>query len=264
MCELLALSMRCPTRVTASLAGLAARSDKPGRARDGWGFAAYQGADVALFREARPASDSALARMLASEGPVTGLALAHIRRATLGEVTLANTQPFVREAGGVAHVFAHNGHLPGLSRSSLHGRFTPIGDTDSEIAFCALLERLQVGAMPDEDGREIARRAAIVADFAADLRRHGPANFLYADGHALYVHADRRMHEGSAIPAPPGLHLLERRCDGLQASDLCIAPGGQQAAVVASVPLSAEPWQALGEGDVLAIAGGEVLHRLRP
>jgi predicted glutamine amidotransferase len=54
---------------------------------------------------------------------------------------MKNCQPFVRELGGRVHVFAHNGDLDiGALRAKLPlGGFRPVGDTDSEYAFCALL-----------------------------------------------------------------------------------------------------------------------------
>ena len=112
MCELLALSGSRPARLTFSLHTLASHGAIDGTSPDGWGVAFYQGEDVALFRDAAPAGDSALVRYLETGGPSTPLAISHIRRATQGAVTLANTQPFVRELGGRTHVFAHNGHLP--------------------------------------------------------------------------------------------------------------------------------------------------------
>ena len=114
MCELLGISSRRPTRLTFSLAALAKHS-MPGHSnRDGWGAGFYQGNEVALFREPEAASDSPLVRLLETHGPCTSLAVSHIRHATLGEVELANTQPFVRELAGRTHLFAHNGHQPGI------------------------------------------------------------------------------------------------------------------------------------------------------
>lgn len=56
----------------------------------------------------------------------------------------------------------------------------PVGESDSERAFCALLGRLAAlwrGAAPS-----VEARLAEVRRFAADLRGLGPANFLYSDG----------------------------------------------------------------------------------
>lgn len=158
MCELLALSSSQPVRLNFSLQALAARGGATGRAHDGWGVAFYQGHDVALFREPAAAADSALVRFLESSGPATELAISHIRHATQGELSLANTQPFVRELGGRRHVFAHNGNLPGIYRSAALAldRYRPVGQTDSEHAFCTLLSRFEPAvarAEPADAGR---------------------------------------------------------------------------------------------------------------
>jgi glutamine amidotransferase len=266
MCELLAVSSRRPTQLSFSLSALAAHTTPGQKARDGWGVAFYQGRDVALYREPVPASDSPLVQLLETRGPPTTLAISHLRHATLGTVTLANTQPFVRELAGRSQVFAHNGHLPGLAgdpRFAL-SHFHPLGDTDSEHAFCALLARVaplwQAGTPPT-----IEARLAVVAAFAAELRPLGPANFLYADGEVLFAHAHRRTQADGRI-TPPGLHLLQRSCadaqEPLQAQGLCIGCGYQQVTLVASVPLSDEPWLALAAGEIVAVAGGQLLARL--
>jgi glutamine amidotransferase len=51
---------------------------------------------------------------------------------------------FARELRGRLHVFAHNGRLEGIEsrHAGERDRFQPVGETDSEIAFCILLERL--------------------------------------------------------------------------------------------------------------------------
>ena len=75
MCELLALWSSQPARLTFSLHTLAARGDLLGRSHDGWGVAFYEGFDVALYREPRPAADSALVHLLETQGLATGLAI---------------------------------------------------------------------------------------------------------------------------------------------------------------------------------------------
>jgi glutamine amidotransferase len=268
MCELLAISSRQPVRLSFSLAALAARSTPGYSARDGWGAAFYQGQAVALYREAAPASDSPLVRRLARAGPPTTLALSHIRHATRGALTLANTQPFVRELAGRSHVFAHNGDLPGLTedpRLAL-AHFQPQGETDSEHAFCALLARV-APLWQQGDAPTLQARLDVVAAFAAALRPYGPANFLYADGDLLFAHGHRRLQLDGRI-APPGLHWLQRRCapadEGLQAAGLSVAGNYEQVLLLASVPLSDEPWQALAEGETVAIRAGELLARRLP
>ena len=211
MCELLAVSMSQPTQLTFSLHTLASRGGAGGSTHDGWGVAFHQGKDAALFREPSAAGDSALVRFLETQGPSTRLAISHIRHATRGAVSLANTQPFVRELGGRTHVFAHNGNLPGIEHSAafpLGGACRPVGETDSEHAFCVLLERLRPLWACDTPP-SFQARLAVLASFAADLRLLGPANFLYADGDVAFAHGHRRIHPETGRIEPPGLWLLQ-------------------------------------------------------
>jgi len=181
--------------------------------RDGWGVAFYQGNDVALFREPTAAGNSALVRFLETSGPTTDLAISHIRHATRGSLKLANTQPFTRALGGQTHVFAHNGDLPGIENNDILtvDRDQPVGQTDSEYAFCVLLARLQTlwdnGKKPPLDVR-----VSEVKAFAAEIAQHGPANFFYADGDALFAYGHRRIQHATGRTEAPGLWMLPRRC----------------------------------------------------
>lgn len=264
MCELLALSSRHPARWTFALETLLAHGGLTGRSHDGWGAAFYQGANVTLFREPLAAGESALVRLIEAQGPPTTLAISHIRHATRGEAALSNTQPFARELAGRMHVFAHNGDLPAIEESGnlAFERYRPVGATDSEHAFCALLQRMRglwdaTSGVPPVDAR-----LSVVAQFAADLRRLGPANFLYADGDALFAHGHRRI-QSAGDTAPPGLFLLSRRCDDAtespHAKGVSVAPGFQEVLLIASVPLIDGKWRPLAEGEVLEVSGGQVL-----
>ena len=265
MCELLAMSCSRPARLTFSLETLAAHGAAGGRHRDGWGAAFYQDKDVALFREPRAAGDSPLVRFLESQGPSTTLAISHIRRATRGAVSLSNTQPFARQLAGCMHVFAHNGDLPGIERAETLacGRYRPLGATDSEHAFCALLERMHELWTSPAQLPALDKRLAVVAQFAADLRRLGPANFLYADGDTLFAHGDRRLNPSTGDVRPPGLFLLSRRCpaadEAVHVEGVSVAPGFQELSLIASVSLTGEDWRPLAEGELVAVSAGRVI-----
>ena len=268
MCELLAMSARRAAHLTFSLEALASHSGPTSGTRDGWGAAFYQGHDVAQFREPIAASDSPLVRLLEQRGPSTTLAISHIRRATFGAVTLSNTQPFARELGGRIHVFAHNGHLPGIARSKglMFNRYHPVGDTDSEHAFCALLERMHglwgVKTAPPS----LQERLGVVTEFAADLRQLGPANFLYADAEVLFAHGHRRIQRATDRIEPPGLFRLSQQCSmadqSLHAQGVSVAPGFQAVTLIASVPLSTAQWQPFAEGEIVTVSAGTVTTHL--
>ena len=266
MCELLAVSTSRPSRLTFSLSALSARSASPGNMRDGWGVAYCQGADVALFREPVAASDSELVRYLEREGPATTLAISHIRHATQGMVTLANTQPFVRELGGVSHCFAHNGNLVGIAsdpRFELSGRYQPVGQTDSEHALCVLMSQL-ASIWDGKQRPSLELRRSIVAGFAASISTLGPANFLYSDAQVLFAYGHRRIQAATGRVSAPGLWFLERHCSipphpGDEQLGLRVHDGDQSVVFVASVPLSDEAWKPLQEGELIVVSEGAVL-----
>jgi glutamine amidotransferase len=202
-------------------------------------------------------------RFMEQQGLRTRMAVSHIRLATFGNRALRNTQPFGRELGGRMHVFAHNGDFPSLLDCPwpIEPRFRPVGDSDSELAFCGLLSRLAPVWDAVEGGRvpSLKWRMQLIAAHARELRELGPANFIYSDSDALFVHADRRSQRDGQI-RPPGLYLLQRCCwrsaPELADAGVSLSTVRQDVALVASVPLTDELWQPLGEGNLIALANG--------
>lgn len=267
MCELLGMSSNVPATLSLSLMKLAEHGGLSGPHKDGWGVAYYEGPDVRVIKEAEAASESEWVRFLRQHDIRSPIVIAHIRRATMGARSYRNTQPFARELAGRMHLFAHNGWLPGIVEAPAFKptRFHPVGETDSETAFCALLGRMSAvwnrpGEIPSP-----AERLAIVSAFAAELRMLGPANFLYSDGDILFAHGHRRKQGTSSRIEPPGLVCLQRRCGqgkrGIVASGLSIEGSDQDITLVASVPLTDETWQPLDEGEVIAISKGRATSR---
>ena len=264
MCELFGLSSRTPTAVSFSLERFAQRGGLHGRTLDGWGQAFYDGSDIRLFREPEPARDSVWLPFIEQRRVPSALVVSHIRHATQGRVALSNTQPFARELGGRMHCFAHNGKLVGIEKleDKRPHRFSPIGETDSEMAACLLFERLLQLWIRDRPPR-VDERVTLIATFAADLRKCGPANFLYADGDLLVAHGHRRIQSDGRI-APPGLWYLQRRCavdrDALPESGVRLAPEseGQQLTFFASMPLTEEDWVSQDEGELIVAQGGQL------
>jgi glutamine amidotransferase len=167
------------------------------------------------------------------------------------------------------HVFAHNGDLPGIERSGdlAFDRYRPVGTTDSEHAFCALLERVRA-LWEQTTTPPLGDRLALISEFAADLRKLGPANFLYADGDALFAHGHRRIQAATHKTAPPGLFLQSCRCEeaneSIRANGVSVAPGFQEVVLIASVPLTGENWRPFSEGELVAASAGHVLDSVVP
>ncbi len=268
MCELFAISTKNPSTIQMSLAEFSRHGGLSAHHKDGWGITWYESLDgkqLRLVKEAGPAASSASLLELQGQAFLTTLAISHVRRATRGDVAERNSQPFARIFGTRWHSFAHNGDLPGIeAQAALQlAEIRPAGETDSEQAFCALLERVQplwaAGPAPP-----LGARLKLIECFAADLRRLGPANFIYSDGDALFAHADRR-HQKDGSVSPPGMWRLSRHCEqggllqtaGLHAS---AAPGvAQDVVLFASVPLTDEDWLPMASGQILVARLGQLI-----
>jgi glutamine amidotransferase len=230
----------------------------------------HQGRDAWVIKETAPASSSDLVQFIECHPLRSTLVISHIRRATCGDVCFENTQPYCRELGGRAHVFVHNGDLVGIDSCGKLplGRFRPMGTTDSEYAFCALLHLVKDLWMDHAEVPTLEDRIEVVSSFARRIRAFGPANFLYWDGTALFAHAHRRRHAGEVGFRPPGLYTLCRTCarepSARRTTGVNLAPAAEKQRVflVASVPLTDERWQPLDEGELVVVSKGANLKRL--
>ena len=120
-----------------------------------------------------------------------------MRRKTRGKVSLANTHPFVRELWGRTFVFAHNGTVKQASKLPLGG-FRPMGQTDSEHAFCALLSALQHDfPTPPRSRGELAAAVASHTGRISKHSKHGKHstfNLLLGDGDQLFARCSTKLH----------------------------------------------------------------------
>jgi predicted glutamine amidotransferase len=265
MCELFAKSSRKPATVNMSLDEFAAHGGRTAPNKDGWGIAYYEEGDVRLIKDTNQASTSAWVRFVEDQSLTSGTVISHIRYATTGNVALYNTHPFSRELGGRMHVFAHNGVVNAIMGDDrfILDPYRPVGETDSEYAFCALLTRLR-GLWHGADGPPpLEERLAIVVTFAAELRDLGRANFLYCDGDVLFAHSHERLHDDGTVA--PGLHMFRHADheDGVEfeGGGVSVSSEHEDQAIVllASVPLTKAPWTPLDEGTVLAMRKGEIV-----
>ena len=201
MCEIFAFSSSAPTRVRFALEEFRQHGCAKGPHCDGWGLAFVASPYAQVFREVAPAAYSEWMEFLINHQHYSQCVISHIRRATQGGVNLQNTQPFSRECHGVRHVFAHNGDLKNWQVDDNLNRFTPIGDTDSELAFCQLMERIY--SMPQEPLPTLNQRLTVLELLLGTWSKLGPANIVYTDGDYLYAFANRRTQLNGKVE-PPG------------------------------------------------------------
>lgn len=182
MCELLGMSANVPTDICFSFAGLMRRGGQTGPHKDGWGITFYEDKGCRTFHDPNPSAHSAIARFIRGYAIKSRIVISHIRRANRGRVALENTHPFCRELWGRNWSYAHNGQLRGVKKWPL-ASCRPIGTTDSEHAFCWMLDQLR-GRWADMPSPLILRRA--VEDLSLEIARRGVFNMLLSDSRSLY------------------------------------------------------------------------------
>jgi predicted glutamine amidotransferase len=184
MCQLLGMNCNTPTDVTFSFTGFAQRGGRTDHHADGWGIAFFEGRGLRHFVDHQPACAVAGGRADPRYPIRSRNVVAHIRKATQGEVALENCHPFVRELWGRYWVFAHNGDLKDF-HPRLHASFRPVGSTDSERAFCWIMQEL---AKSHAGVPSVAELTLTLRELAPQIAKHGPFNFLLSNGEALWAH----------------------------------------------------------------------------
>jgi predicted glutamine amidotransferase len=189
VCELMGMSANVPTDICFSFAGLMRRGGATGPHGDGWGVTFYEGKGCRSFHDPQPSAKSEIARFIRDYSIRSCTVICHIRRANRGRVALENTHPFLRELWGRNWAFAHNGQLRGIKRWAL-GHYRPIGTTDSEHAFCWLLDRLRERWAEAPTQR---RLSAAIAELCDELAARGVFNMLLSDGQCLYCYCSTKL-----------------------------------------------------------------------
>ncbi len=195
MCQLLGMNSRLAAALSVSFTGFAQRGGGTDHHGDGWGMAFFEsegdqpGKGVRYFIDKESAAASPIAQMLRSYPVKSHNVVAHVRKATVGAVRLENSHPFVRELWGRYWVFAHNGDLKDF-QPRLHGSFRPVGDTDSELAFCWLMQEL---AKSHHNVPSVEELTHTLRDLVPQIARHGAFNFLLSNGQALWAHASTKL-----------------------------------------------------------------------
>ena len=241
---------------------------------DGWGVAYYVDGTPHLARSARTAlSDRVFQRVSGVVASET--VLAHVRKATQGNLSVLNCHPFQHGRW----VFAHNGDVPsfGEQRAALLDAVLPrlrrfiLGDTDSEVLFFLLLTRLaQRGKLSEPFSvgvvMEVVRETVAWVRSACDRTDLVPARslltFLLTDGATMVgVQGGKELHYSTYKRRCPDRDV----CASLSAA--CEAPtkdGFVNHLLFSSEPLSGDNvWHAMDEGEVVAVDANMCLHHFR-
>src|SRR3954471_7864036 len=247
MCQVLGMNANTPTDVVFSFTGFSTRAEEH---KDGFGIAFFEGPGVRLLVDAQSARTSPVADMV-RRFPIKSKAIvAHIRKATQGRVALQNTHPFVRELWGGYWIFPHTGDLPNY-RPRLHGAFQPVGETDSELAFCWLMQefaKAHAGVPP------VLELTNTLRELVPTISAHGSFNFMLSNGEALWAHCSTKLH-----------HIVRQhpfRRASLQDEDVTVdfaevtSPRDRVAVVVTEPLTHDEIWTAFAPGEIKVFVDG--------
>lgn len=177
MCQLIGLSSNKSVDIQLSLKEFKHRGKNNPH---GWGFAFYSNDRWEIVKEPK----SLAGKNIESE-PFrfeSKIIIGHVRLMSCGTQSHPNTHPFKINRW----VFAHNGTVSGIigKREFRLNRLKPEGETDSEYAFCYLLEKI-------EDRSDIKE---ILKTEAEKIKQYGNFNFLLSNGEILFAHGDDSLY----------------------------------------------------------------------
>ena len=248
MCQLLGMNGNTPTDIVFSFTGFATRAEEH---QDGFGIAFFEGAGLRLFVDAQSARCSPVAEMVRRYPIRSTHVIAHIRKATQGRIALENTHPFVRELWGRYWAFAHNGDLKNYV-PRLHASFHPVGDTDSERAFCWLMQEL---AKAHASLPSVAELTATLRELVPQVAAHGSFNFMLSQGEALWAHCSTQLHWLERRHPFGAAHLAD---DDLSVDFGTLTSPADRVALIATQPLTRdEPWQTFAPGQLRVFVDGQ-------
>jgi predicted glutamine amidotransferase len=255
MCQLLGMNCNVPTDICFSFTGFQARGGLTDHHTDGWGITFFEGKGVRQFLDPNASAESAVADFIRTYPIKSKNVIAHIRKASYGEVKLENTHPFVREIWGQYWSFAHNGDLHNFS-PDLDGKFLPVGNTDSENAFCFILQELK-----NEFGEtcpDFTKLGKKLQELTLKLATFGSCNFLLSNGDFMFAHCSTKL--ASIIRKAP-FTVANLKDQDVTVDFSSLTTSKDRVAVIATNPLTEnEAWLVHPAGTLLLFKDGEIME----
>lgn len=159
---------------------------------DGWGLAAFYGGGASIEKEPVSALESAYLKTRLTDDIIEDVLLAHIRKASVGNLCYKNSHPFAqRDCRGRLWTLIHNGTIfdcPELESYKL----TQKGGTDSERILCRLIDAVNAGH--EAKGAELSagERFSAVEGVVRTVTQGNKVNLIVYDGELLYFHANHK------------------------------------------------------------------------
>lgn len=242
MCQLLGVSSDSPAQWSGVMEAFGQQGGATADNPDGWGVAWRETAEWHLHKAPEAASTSLRFDRLTQELR-TQLLIAHVRKANPVTAHVPrNTHPFLRTCRGRQWVFAHNGKLPEIlhPEGCCHPRLSrSLGETDSEHAFCFLLDEI-ASVFADDAICSQSFWLQTVVQLSDSIARQGQFNFLMSDGTYLLAYGHDRLYRSRSYRDDHSILLI------------------------ASAPLTQDAaWESFRPGELLVARNGEVVTVLQ-
>jgi len=238
---------------------------------DGWGLGYFDGKDPQIIKAVNPAHSDAgfahISRLISCQALV-----AHVRKATVGNLSINNTHPFKHGRW----IFAHNGDIEGfqhlrpffLEEMTPHFRDLLQGTTDSEHCFYLFLTELdRLDNIDDPGGEAVAEALAEtmrrINHWSTILRTEPPIlNFLATNGDIMgATRLGRRLYFSTQKKACSDYKVCPaaaKPCLGIRVEE-----GPVTHLSVSSEPISKEDiWEEMPDNAVVLVDHKMIMHRI--
>lgn len=201
MCELFAVSSGHDIQLNSYLQEFFSHCNEH---PNGWGIADLDPNHMLIEKEAIKATDSKNLRRMLMEDIASRNFLAHIRRATIGDINVRNNHPFAkRDISGREWVLIHNGTIFESAEVNAYQKMQ-CGTTDSERILLYIVDQMDKaiqnkGEVSDEE------RFQIIDEIVVKITPGNKVNLIVFDGDNYYIHKNQedtlfvKKKDGAAI-----------------------------------------------------------------
>ena len=260
MCELLGLSFNQKITPSLSLRGFRHRGDNNPH---GWGLVWYPDKSTSIIKEPLKAGTSKLSEFLQEYRVVSSsIFIAHVRWGNVGGTSNSNTHPFTRELFGYDYAFAHNGTLRGDYNTSLQFEFyQPIGDTDSEHAFCHLMGCFRIREIKKWSIEGSTERFEWLHAKLTEVNAFGKFNCIFSDGQYLFCYHDHNGYNGLTYVRRESPFDSVRLIDeDFEINLIEEKDPAQRGYIIATSPLTNEDWTPFAHGELKVFREGRMVY----
>lgn len=231
MCEILGLTAKRKIKMNRLLETFFSHSEEH---RNGWGLALLDEELISIDREPKKAIDSLYLKDKLKSDIETSRCIAHIRKATIGDVNEDNTHPFsVYDASERRWVLAHNGTIFD-SETLAPYQYTQAGTTDSERILLYIVDQINKACENGCRKSNKDERIHIVEEAIKTIVPGNKVNLMVYDGELFYVHKNE-----------PGTLYEKDFEDGVMLS---------------TVPLENAGWREFAQNRLVVYCDGELVY----